>query len=213
MKIHLSTILHVILGAALSSVGTILLIGPFIIDNRLSAIESDIQELAENNSRMESRIDAQIERFTQNYKSVKQRVDKFEGGEWTDGDTKALLAEVVATQRKYVQDSWGVNVGEFYTEIDYNSFKENDDASAAAKEFGAGEVFAELNAKLATVDDQFFESLLAQVIAQYQVTWNEAGGISREAQTASGQQAQKDIAAAIANFIQQTRSDTEYSTF
>lgn len=187
----------------MGSVGTLILIGPFIVDKRLANIE-DGNALS---AKIEARLDSQVEHFAQQFESVNRRIDMLGGGEWTEEDNQALLDEVVAIQKKYVQDSWGVSVGEFYTESDYNMFKRKDEASAAVKDFSQSSVYAQLKSKLAAVDAETFKNVLAAVKSQFQITWNEAGSITREAQTSSGQQAQKDIAAAIADFIQQSRSE------
>ena len=130
-----------------------------------------------------------------------------ESGEWTNEDTEALLGQVTSTQKEFIQDSWGVNVGEFYTDHDYTYFRENNQASDAVENFALSEVFLRLKSKLYEADEKVFNDLVEKVRLRYQKTWTEAGGITREAQTASGQQAQRDIADAIAGFLEDGRSD------
>lgn len=201
MNDHLKTIIIAVISAVLSSLITFLLAGPFLVEKRLTRTEIEVQGITTNIDRIENRLDSQIDRLMENYKSIDNRVNALQERAWTSEDSGTLLDQIVTIEKKYVQDSWGTNRGECFTDEDYAAFTRERKAKAAVDDFAQSEAYSKLKSKLSDADTEVWNRILGQVRTQYQRTWAEVGEITRKAQTTAGQQAQKDIAYEIGEFI------------
>jgi hypothetical protein len=191
MKIQLENIFYVAFGAVVGSLLTLFLMSPLLFAERFGqgAASAEIKAgMIQGSDEPEQSVDMGY-------------------NEWTDADTRALLDQVSVVQKEFVQESWGVGPGEFYTENDYLRFKRTNQVVDVVDAFASSDTFQRLRPKLGVAKVEAFNDLIGKIRAQYQRTWSAIGRVDRSAQTDSGQKAQKDISNAIANFIQQMRPE------
>lgn len=206
MNEHARTIIVAAISAAVGSALTVVLAGPFLVEKRLMKAELEMQGLAKSISRIEARLDGQIDRLKQNYESIDSRVTALQDVRWTGDDTKALLDELGVIQQKYVRESWGEYRGQNFTDEDYKAFVDGKNVDSAVADFAVSERFKKLLPKIRSLARDDWREVLSRIQKQYHPTWSDLGKIDRSGQTEAGQRAEKDIAIAVGEFLEKQRT-------
>lgn len=194
------------LAAAVGSALTFMLAGPFLVEKRLTKIELEVQGLGTRLDHIESRLDGQIDRLKQNYDTIDSRVSVLQNRHWTADDSAKLLDELDKSQRKFVRESWGTEIGQCFSDDDYKAFVNSKSVDAAVDGFAEAEAVKQLLPKIRSLSADEWSGVLAMIRKHFHKSWTENGTIDRTGQSDAGQRAEKDIANAVGQFLDKQRA-------
>lgn len=113
----------------------------------------------------------------------------------------SLIDLIRATQKKHVRESWGERASECFTDVDLANFKSENATKKIVGQLRNDQKFLAIVHALRALNGQQRSELLERASATYKPTWAQLGKIDRLGQTDAGQQAEKEIAAAIVELV------------
>jgi len=118
-------------------------------------------------------------------------------------DPKELLEIIQSTQRSEVRESWGKWMGENFSDEDLKTFREKNVPQSVTERLKHNSYFIDVVLAIKRMRPGDREKLLDDGKRTRRKTWAELGGISREAQTEAGRQAEELLAQAIVNLVRE----------
>ena len=109
----------------------------------------------------------------------------------------ALIELIRYAQKQNVRESWGEKAYESFTDQDLDKFHDADIPKKIVQELRRDKKFIAVLQSLKSLNRQQREELLDRAASTYKPTWAQIAKIDRRGQTDAGQQAEKEIAAAI----------------
>jgi hypothetical protein len=112
------------------------------------------------------------------------------------------LLEIIKTQQRLnVKESWGVNMGQNFSNDDLKVFKEKNVTQAITESLRHDDYFIDVVLAIKGMASTPRQKLLGDALKTYKKSWAEFGCINREAQTEAGQEAERLIANAIVRLV------------
>ena len=115
----------------------------------------------------------------------------------------SLIDLIRATQRQHVRESWGERASECFTDVNLATFKKENVTKKIVDQLRNDQNFLAIVHALRALNGQQRSELLERASATYKPTWAQLGKIDRLGQTDAGQQAEKEIAAAIVELVKE----------
>ena len=123
----------------------------------------------------------------------------------TSVDPSELIKVIKNKQKKHVKESSGKWAYECFTDDNLKSFKSSNVIKSIVDDLKVDRNFLSIAIATKKMSSQEWQKLRNQAISTFKPTWAELGRISPEAQTDSGQTAEKMIAQAIVDLITNIR--------
>lgn len=115
----------------------------------------------------------------------------------------ALIDLIRSVQKQNVRESWGEKASECFTDLDLVKFHDADIPKRVVQELRTDMNFIAIVQSLKSLNTQQRQELLDRAASTYKPTWAQIGKIDRRGQTDAGQQAEKEIAAAITALVKE----------
>lgn len=116
---------------------------------------------------------------------------------------KRLIALISLLQRDHVGESVGQEEWQCFSWADYQRFQQNDVPSQIREHLRADEEFAQLVSEIRQLGSREQSRALVMARRTYKPTWQQLGYITRSGQTDAGQRAERDVATAVVEFVEE----------
>jgi hypothetical protein len=115
---------------------------------------------------------------------------------------EGLLIIIKAQQQSHVKESYGEYTGQCFTDNDLRQFIDDKISDQIVEQLRHDNEFLEVVLGIKAMKPSDRQTLLAAAIKTARPTWAQLGKISREGQSDAGYRAEKMIAAAVVNLVQ-----------
>lgn len=116
-------------------------------------------------------------------------------------DPTILIKIIKTEQNRYVKESYGEAANQCFTDIDLEVFKKSNVTNKIIKELRKDKQFIKAVSTLKNKSPDEQQKLLDEAMKTYKPTWAELGAINKNGQTDAGQKAERLIAGAVVNLI------------
>jgi len=137
--------------------------------------------------------------------------DSINGSGDSSRNPERLIDLIKSQQGKYVRESYGLQAGQCFTDVDYNSFEQDKTTSKIVGQLRQDGDFRTLVSAIKAMQPDKREDLLARAAKTYKSTWAELNMNPTTApreqlikgQTDAGQKAEREIAEAVVDLVKQ----------
>lgn len=117
------------------------------------------------------------------------------------GDINDIVKAIQKSQKKYVRESYGEWAHQCFTDLDYQAFLQGKRPQLIARNLKGNRKFMEAVIALKAMPEKERVRFIEGCRRPLRPTWAQLGRISREGQTVAGQQAELEIADAVAETV------------
>jgi len=118
-------------------------------------------------------------------------------------EAASIIDIIKAKQKLYVRESWGERASECFTNDDLERFHNSQTVKKIVDNLRKDKTFLSAIQALKALSPKQRDELLEKAASTYKPTWAQLGKIDRSGQTDAGQQAEKEIAAAVSGLCRE----------